>query len=67
MHFYTINQLKYWKMMAEEEEVIHYYSEEVTREGKHSWLEEWHTVLHHGVCVPRVYISVADMSLKEHI
>lgn len=53
--------------MAEEEEVIHYYSEEVTREGKHSWLEEWHTVLHHGVCVLRMYISVADMSLKEHI
>lgn len=54
-------------MMAEEAEVIHYYSEEVMREGKHSWLEEWRAVLHHDVWVPRVYISVADMSLKEHI
>lgn len=54
-------------MMAVEEEVIHYYSEEAMREEKHSWLEEWHVVLHHGLCVPRVYISVTDMSFKEHI
>lgn len=53
--------------MAEEEEVIHYYGEEVMREETHSWPEEWHAVLHHGLCVPRVYISVDYMSFKEHI
>lgn len=54
-------------MTAEEEEVIYYYGEEVMREEKHLWLEEWHSVLHHGLYVPRVYITVDCMSFKEHI
>lgn len=40
MDFYKIKQLKYWKIISEEEEVIDYFAEEVMREEKHPWLEE---------------------------